>query len=363
MRRTYDRAHDGRVVLEPDAIARIDKGGMRDVIASFPDQLAHGMRRGSDFAADVSGAPRVFIVGMGGSGIAGEVFAAWAADRSRVPIHPIHDYRLPSFARPGDLLIAVSYSGDTEETLAATAQGIKLGCRLVAVTSGGALAKLASDVHAPLVQVPAGLPPRGAFGHLFGMLPSLGAAWMQGDVRGEFERAVDHVRLLGQRLRPETPLTRNRAKQLAKRVLGTTPIIYGAPPLDAIAKRWQTQLNENAKMMAFSSTLPEADHNEIIGWATDVGARRFTAVILRDTDETPEMHRRLDATAALFGKRAKVEQVRAADDQLLGRMLGTLFLGDYLSLYLAVLRRVDPLPVEPIRELKQRLTRASRGKS
>ena len=335
---------------------------MRDIIASFPEQLADGIRRGLGMPADLANATRVFIVGMGGSGIAGDVFAAWVADRSRIPIHPIHAYRLPSYAKPGDLLIAVSYSGDTEETLAATAQGIKLGCRLVAVTSGGALAKLAHDVGAALVEVPAGLPPRGAFGHLFGILPSIGAEWVYGDLRGELERATVHLRDLREHLRPQSPLKRNRAKLLATRLKGTTPIVYGAPPFDAIAKRWQTQLNENAKMLAFSSSLPEADHNEIIGWASDTGARRFSAIILRDADETPEMHRRLDATAVLFGRHARVEQVHDDDDQLLGRMLGALFLGDFVSLYLATLRRVDPLPVEPIRELKERLRRAPHAK-
>lgn len=352
-----------REMLEADAVAKVDPGGMREIVASFPEQLAEGMRRGLGLSTELRGATRVFLAGMGGSGIAGEVFAAWVADRSRIPIHPIHDYRLPSYAKPGDLLVAVSYSGDTEETLAATAQGIKLGCRLVAVTSGGALARLARELHAPIVDVPTGLPPRGAFGHLFGILPSLGADWVYGDLRGELERATVHLRDLRDHLRPQSPMKRNRAKQLATRLKGTTPIVYGAPPFDAIAKRWQTQFNENAKMLAFSSMLPEADHNEIIGWASDSAARRFSAVILRDADETPEMRRRLDATAALFARYAKVEQVRDEDEQLLGRMLGSLFLGDFVSLYLAALRRVDPLPVEPITELKERLRKAPHGKS
>ncbi len=347
----------GSAMLEPEAVERVDRGGMRDVIASFPEQLEEGMRRGLGATADLTNASRAFLVGMGGSGIAGEVFAAWVADRSRIPIHPIHDYRLPSYAKPGDLLVAVSYSGETEETLAAAAQGIKLGCRLVAVTSGGALAKLARDADAPLIEVPGGIPPRYAFGYFFGILPSIGAEWVYGDLRGELERARVHLSDLRDHLRPEVTLKRNRAKTLAARIKGTTPIVYGAPPFDSIAKRWQTQFNENAKMLAFSSTLPEADHNEIVGWALDASARRFTPIILRDAGETPEMHRRLDATAAMFGKHTKVEQVRDEDDQLLGRMLGTLFLGDYVSLYLAALRRVDPAPMAPITELKARLRR------
>jgi len=350
------------VALDPETVAKVDRGNMREVIAAFPEQLAEGMRRGLGLATELASASRVFIAGMGGSGIAGEVFSAWVTDRSKIPIHPIHDYRLPSYAKPGDLLIAVSYSGDTEETLAAAAQGIKLGCRLVCVTSGGALAKLATDTRVPLIEVPAGIPPRYAFGYLFGILPSIGAEWVYGDLRGELDRATVHLRDLREHLRPESPLKRNRAKLLATRLHGTTPVVYGAPPFDTIAHRWQTQFNENAKMLAFSSALPEADHNEIVGWALDASARRFTPVILRDAYETPEMHRRLDATAVLFGKHTRVEQVRDDDDQLLGRMLGTLFLGDFVSLYLATLRRVDPAPMAPITELKERLRRSVHGK-
>ncbi len=353
----------GPAVLEPEAVAKVDRSGMRDLIAAFPDQLVAGLRLGLGRSGSVPKASRVFVVGMGGSGIAGEVFASWVADRSRIPIHPVHDYRLPSYAKPGDLLVAVSYSGETEETLAAAAEGIKLGCALVAVTSGGSLAKLAGDARAPCIEVPAGMPPRYAFGYFFGILPSLGAGWVNGDLLAELERAMAHLRGLRDRLRPEIPLARNRAKKLAARLKGTTPVVYGAPPFDSIANRWQTQFNENAKMLAFSSTLPEADHNEIVGWALDASARRFTPVLLRDADETPEMRRRLDATAVMFGKHTKVEQIRDDHDQLLGRMLGTLFLGDYVSLYLATLRHVDPAPMAPITELKARLKRSARGKS
>src|SRR5205807_10100391 len=118
-------------------------------------------------------AQRFCIVGMGGSAIGGDVFAAWLADRAKIPIQVVRDYRLPAYARPEDLLVAVSYSGNAEETLAATAQGIKLGCRLIAITSGGTLADLGRNNDFPVFPVPTGLPPRGAFGHLFGILAAI----------------------------------------------------------------------------------------------------------------------------------------------------------------------------------------------
>jgi len=349
-------------MLEADAVAKVDRGGMRDIIASLPDHLEAGLRRGLGHAADLRGAGSVFILGMGGSGIAGEIFSAWVADRSKVSIQVIHDYRLPAYASSGDVLVAVSYSGNTEETVAATTQGIKLGCRLVAVTSGGTLSKLARDAGATVLEVPTGLPPRGAFGHLFGILPSLGADWVYGDLRGELTRAIVHLRDLRDHLRPEIPPRKNRAKDLAVRLRGRVPIIYGAPPYGPVAKRWQTQLNENAKVLAFSSAFPEADHNELVGWCMDARSKRFAPVILRDPDESPEMRRRLDVSATMLARTSAVEQVHDEDEQLLGRMLGTLYLGDYVSLYLAALRKVDPLPVPPIDELKARLHRPASRK-
>src|SRR6266566_128983 len=145
-------------MLEPRAVARVDPGGMRDIIASLPDQISAG-------AIWATGKPRpparearrIFLVGMGGSAIAGDVFAAWVADRCKVPIQVVRDYRLPAYARSEDLLVAVSYSGNTEETMSAAMQGMQHGCRMVAVTSGGSLRDLARKKRVPIVDVPTGL--------------------------------------------------------------------------------------------------------------------------------------------------------------------------------------------------------------
>ncbi len=348
-------------MLDARAVARVDPGGMRDIIASLPDQIsaaaiwAEGKAR-----APIAEAQRVFLIGMGGSAIAGDVFAAWVADRCKVPIQVVRDYRLPSYARPEDLLVAVSYSGNTEETLGATAQGIKLGCRVIAITSGGRLGDLARGGGWPVFEVPTGLPPRGAFGHLFGILSTIGSEWTYGDLRGDVEQAVAHLNELRTRLRPESGLRLNRAKALALRLKTTVPILYAAPPFTAVARRWQTQLNENAKVLAFSSTFPEADHNELVGWVEDPRARSYRPIILRDADEPPELKRQLDITTSLMSKRTRVEEVRDDGASLLSRMLGTLYLGDYFSLYLAALRGVDPLPLKPIETLKAKLTAARR---
>src|SRR6266571_2799690 len=283
-------------MLDAKEVARVDRHGMRGIIAALPDQLEASAKLGLGSAVDLGEAQRVFIVGMGGSAIAGDVFAAWASDRAKVPIQVVRDYRLPSYARPEDFLVAVSYSGNTEETMSAAMQGMKLGCRMVAVTSGGSLRDLARKNRVPIVDVPTGLPPRGAFGHLFGVLPAIGESWVVGPLRAELEDSIDHLRRLRKRLRPETAVRSNRAKSLAIRLRNKVPVVYATAPFTPIAKRWQTQMNENAKMLAFSSALPEADHNELVGWSEDARARRHTPIVLRDRDEPPEIRRQLDIT-------------------------------------------------------------------
>src|SRR5881409_56286 len=346
-------------MLEPRAVAQVDPGGMRDIIASLPDQIAAATRAGATHFA-VDEAQRIFLVGMGGSAIAGDVFAAWVADRSKVPIQVVRDYRLPPYARSEDILVALSYSGNTEETLAATAQGIKLGCRGIAITSGGMLADLAKKNDFPVFDIPTGLPPRGAFGHLFGILAAISRDWTYPDPRAELDEAVAHLRDVRGRLRPESGIRMNRAKALAVRIKNTVPIIYAAHPFSPIAKRWQTQLNENSKVLAFSSTFPEADHNELVGWMEDPRSRTHRPILLRDRDEAPEMRRQLDITVSLMKQRTKVEQIQDEGPTLLSRLLGTLYLGDYVSLYLAVLRRVDPLVLKPIQALKAKLAESNR---
>ncbi|MGQ0797548.1 MAG: bifunctional phosphoglucose/phosphomannose isomerase [Methanobacteriota archaeon] len=348
-------------MLEPETIARVDRGGMRDLVASLPEHLAEGLQRALGTPAELKGAQRIFLAGMGGSGIAADIFAAWVAGRSRVPLRVVRDYTLPPSARKGDVLVSISYSGDTEETLAATAHGLKLGCKLIAVTSGGALRRLATEAGAEVLEVPKGLPPRGAFGHLFGVLPGIAEDWVYGDLGGELAHAIVHLKALRAKIAPDVPFRRNRAKLLAFRLKGRVPVVYGAGPLAAVAVRWQTQLNENAKVLAFSSELPEADHNELVGWCEDPTAKRFVPVLLREAGESDAMRVRLDATAELMSKATRVEQVVEGDEEPLGRMLGLLFLGDYVSVYLAALRGVDPLPVKSIEELKARLARPERS--
>ncbi len=342
-------------MLDPEDVRKVDRSGMIDIVASLPEQLLEGARSAERTHIEAGEANHAFIAGMGGSAIAGDIFVSWAADRIKLDTEVVRGYALPPTAREQDILIAVSYSGDTEETLSVVAAAVKTGCRIVAITSGGRLEALCRGRGDVVIKVPPGLPPRGAFGHLFGALPSVAEDWVYGDLGNELERAAAHLTLLRPQLLPDRPAKTNPAKTLAAKLRNKTPIIYGAPPYGPVATRWKTQCNENAEVLAWASVFPEADHNEIVGWGGDPGAKRFLPILFRDEDETPEMRRRLDATREIMERTTKVHEVRDRGETLLGRMLGALYLGDFVSVYLAVLRGVDPMPVRPIAELKKRL--------
>src|SRR2546428_12170459 len=192
------------------------------------------------------------------------------------------------------------------------------------------LADLARKSDFSVFDVPTGLPPRGAFGHLFGILAAISGDWTYSDPRGELDEAVAHLSSIRAKLRPENGMRFNRAKALAVRIRATVPIIYAAPPFSAVARRWQTQLNENSKVLAFSSTLPESDHNELVGWVEDPRARSHRAILLRDRDEHTALRRQLDITVSLIFNRTKVEEIQDDGSTLVSRLVGTLFVGDYV---------------------------------
>jgi len=342
------------LMLAPTEVSRIDKRDMLGIMSSLPEQMVFGLDQGSalELPSDVR---KIFVVGMGGSAIAADVFAAWTMDRRATDIQVVRDYRLPAYAGEGDVVIAVSYSGDTEETLSAASQALGIGCRLIGVSSGGELADFCKENRVERVGVPQGYPPRGAFGYLFGTIAGLCRSVIVDNIDKEIKKAAAHLEEQRKALNPDKSTKVNRAKSVALKIYGKTPIIYGSMAFAPVARRWQTEFNENAKILAWASSFPEADHNEIEGWGGSQAAGRFLPIFLRDRDETEEIRRRLDATKAIISRRAKAVEVESDGDSLLSRMLGTLLLGDLASVYLAVLRKVDPYPVASIDALKAKL--------
>jgi glucose/mannose-6-phosphate isomerase len=343
----------------------LDRSAMLDTVGAFPDQLRHAVAiaGGVDYP---SIEPRnVVVAGMGGSGISGELLRDWALDRLEVPVTVVNDYHLPEHCGDRTLLFVESYSGNTEETLSCFEQGVMRGCSMVAVASGGELARRARVRGVPLVEIPGDLPvPRSATAYL--LVPLLVALERMGLAYATDELREAHTVLsdVQRSLAPTTPTAANEAKQLAHALHGTIPVIYGQGLLRAAARRWRTQLNENPKMLARDDVFPECNHNDTPAWGESGNQDLFSVVILRDNVEAPEVVDRLEITREMAFSRARVvAEVRAMGEGALARILSAMYVGDYASLYLAFIRGMDPAPVEMIEDLKRALAdrRSGRG--
>jgi glucose/mannose-6-phosphate isomerase len=317
---------------------------MERAIGMLAEHLREGDRIGARDGAGLTTPSAVVVAAMGGSAMGGELLRALTAAECPVPITRVRGFGIPVWAGPGTLVVCVSYSGETEETLSCAEQAHHQGAGLLCVASGGTLARLAEEWGAALARVPGGLQPRAALGYLFGAsAAAFGVAGLAPPGMAlECAAGVEAV-------------DREAARTLGERLAPTVPLIYGAGPLAAVAYRWKTQLNENAKMHAFSHAVPEMGHNEIVGWQ---GAPRglFAAVMLRDPEEWGENARRIEATAELVAADAAfVEHVLAHGETPAARAFGMVAHGDWVSYHAALARGVDPLPVARIDELKRRI--------
>lgn len=345
-----------------------DSIGFLDAVAGLPEQLtaaheaaAHGIdpARLPD-AADVR---NVVVLGMGGSGIAGDVLAAVANTELPVPVTVLKQYRTPAFVGPHSLVFAVSYSGDTEETLSMTAGALEAGARVIAVSGGGTLAALVTDAGGLHVACPPGLMPRAALGAL--VAPLFVTLFRMGMVPGAHSLLIgaqDQLARRRDRCVPAVEGAANPARELARRLDRTIPLIHGGGALGAVAAmRWKADVNENAKAPAFWNAHPELDHNEICGWAQhgDVTRQVLSLVELRHGFE----HTRLEPRFA--GVREQLEEcvyqvltVRSEGDGRLAHLLDLMYLGDWVSCYLALQNDVDPGPIAAITRLKDSLARS-----
>ena len=347
--------HDDLDDLDDLDIATADPGGMLGQVASAGDQ-ARAALAATQSVPLVGPAPgAVVVAGMGGSGIAGDVLAALAYFRSPVPVLTVKGDRLPAFVGPSTLLVAVSYSGATDETLAAVEEGLSAGARLVAVCSGGRLAELAQRHGAPVALVAPGRMPRAALWSL--TVPVCLAAAAVGVLEPLAEQvraAADTLDAEAERLGPTVLTETNPAKQAARRLVGKLPVIWGSGQLGAIAAtRLRTQCNENAKVTATSAAVPESNHNDIMGLEGGLGPGR-ELVLLRDrAGEHERDARRIAAACGALGVTPIVRE--AGEGPPLVRLARLLALVDFTSVYLGLARGVDPTPIETIFKIKAAL--------
>lgn len=340
----------------------LDTLGMLDATAALPEQVAVAARSAEAALADAALPPHdeienVVVVGMGGSGIAGDVVREVAGPFMAVPVVVHKGYGVPNFVDESSLVIAVSFSGDTEETVESVTEAAIDGARIVTVSHGGRLAELAAEWGVPHLPVADGIPmPRAALGALsvppllllerLGLFPG-GRSWV--------DAAVEQLH----RRRDALITEANDARRLARRLGRAFPLVYGGNGLGGLAAmRWKTQFNENAKVPAFWNQLPEATHNELAGWGQDGDVTRqvFHLVLLRHDFEHPQVMRRFDLVDEYLDEVVgAVHTVRAEGDGMLAQLFDLALFGDFASLHAAVEQHVDPGPVPVLEDVKRRL--------
>jgi glucose/mannose-6-phosphate isomerase len=341
--------------------AILDSEGMFEATAGLPEQLEAAAvgAMGTEGLPNAASVEQVVMLGMGGSGIAGDVVEATAAPLLPVPVAVVKSYECPAYVGEGSLVFAISYSGDTEETLQAASDAALQGASVVAITSGGELARLASGWGAPVIPVPATLPqPRAAIGAM--AIPPLVVLEEVGLFRGaghwiglaveQLKRRRDQLVSAGEH---------SDAAAIARRIGRTFPIVHGGGAVGATAaQRWKTQVNENAKAPAFWSAQPELCHNEICGWGQhgDITRQLLTLVQLRHDGEHPQVGRRFELVEEMIREVvAGVVEVRAEGDGDLAQLFDLILMGDFVSLWLAVQEGIDPGPVPALTALKAEL--------
>ena len=341
--------------LDAAACRAVDSSGQIGETLGLSEHLRDALWRVDSAAiAPVDAHGGLIVAGMGGSSVGGRLAAGALGPRLRRPLALAMGYDIPSWIGAETLVLCSSYSGSTEETLATYDAAKAGGAPRVVATTGGELAERARADGVPVVPLPGGFQPRAAVG--YSLVTALEAAALCGaapSLRGEVEAAAALAAELAREWGPDGAED-CEPKRLAHALHGTFPVIVGSGLTASVAYRWKCQINENAEVPAFASKLPEHDHNEIVGWA---GAeRRLSAIFLEDSRAEERVTRRVDVTAELAAEgAAAVERVSARGETRLERLVSLVLLGDLTSLYLAVLRGVDPASVRALDVVKERL--------
>lgn len=320
----------------------IDKSNMKQVLQDFPKQcrealtLAQGLKVQGEFN-------NIMVCGMGGSGLGGDILKAYLMESSSLPVYVVKDYEIPAYINENTLVFAVSYSGNTEETLSALTKAKNKGAKVVAITSGGQLLDLVDTV----ITVPSGLQPRNAAAYLF--FPIIGVLFNSGLIEVKNQDLNEMINVL-----KDTQYFEEKGKELALKIKNKMPVIYSSSRLSPVAFRFKCEINENSKHPACYHVFPELCHNELVGYS-GMERAKFIVIMIRDNGDHERIKKRMDTCKNLFEETVDVEEMTTLGDSLLARIFSAIYLGDWVSYHLAVWKRIDPTPVHVIENLKNAL--------
>jgi len=345
------------------AMKKYDVSDMLKLIADFPEQASEAAKIGKRFSLPESyktGYSSIVCAGLGGSAIGADIMRSYVADESATPIFVCRNYTLPNFVGSNSLVIVASYSGNTEETISAYKDAKARGARIITMTSGGEIAKMAKSDSNACVIIPSGLPPRCALGYsFFPLLALMSKIGVISDKSKDIEETIDTLRDMNKNLvGAAVAEKKNPAKRIAASIQGKYAIIYGGQDhIDCVITRWRGQIAENSKALASTHVFPEMNHNEIVGWENPKKMLKdFVVIILRDKADHPRTSKRMDITKIIIKKKAgQILEVKSLGSSLLARVFSLIYIGDFASYYLAILNKRDPSPVESVMYLKTEL--------
>lgn len=340
-------------------ISKYDANNMYDLIYGLPEQLKEAFDISESIVNQLKleNIKNIVISGMGGSAIGGDLVKTAVENNLKIAVIVNRGYKLPGFVDKETLVIASSYSGNTEETLSSYEDAKKRNANIIVITTGGKLKERALEDNIPIITIPSGLPPRAAIGYSF--VPIYRVIEKLFVTEGEsIETLFDFLKEVREDFAKEVPRGQNKAKALAEKIFGKLPLIYGTQGLtEAVAARWKGQLNENSKHPAFYNVFPELNHNEIMGFEGEGNLlKKFVVIVLRMPEEHERIDKRIKITKDLIrDKIAYFEEIWPKGENALQRLFYHIMLGDFVSYYLALLNEKDPMEIDFINALKQRI--------
>ncbi len=345
-----------------EKIKEIDKGNMLAVVSDTPRMLLHALELSTGTPlSKIKKVDQIVISGMGGSAIAGDIVSDLLSNKTKIPIYVNRNYRLPAFVNKETLFFALSYSGNTEEVLSAVKEAAKCGATIICITSGGKLKEIAEMNKHTLYLIPSGYEPRAALPYL--LVPILVVLEKIGTISGmkdELQGGADLLQKLQKEYGATSPTRNNPVKQLANKLVDKIPIVFAAAgSTESAGMRLKSQFNENSKVTAIFNLFPELNHNEIVNLSVlKREEHNFSLIFLRSEADPERIAKRMEITKSLIGSQlGGVNEVWAQGKTPLARLLSLIYFGDLLSVYLAILRGVDPTPIEVIARLKKELAR------
>ena len=325
---------------------------MDSLVARFTEQLKEALEIGRNSSIRPEERPihNIFLSGLGGSGIGGNFVNEFVKDELKIPFIVSKGYDIPSFVGPNTLAIASSYSGNTEETLSAMDQMLASGARIICVASGGKLINIAKEKGLDYILVPDNWPsPRACLG--YSMVQQLFILHKLGLISDKSIRSIESSIAL---LDTEMEDIQSKAKMIAQFLFGKIPVIYTTDRMESVAVRFRQQVNENAKMLCWHHVIPEMNHNELVGWR--IKNEDLAVIIFRNKDDHARNQVRIDISKEIIGNyTSSMIEVFSKGKDLVERSLYFVNLGDWISVYLADLRKVDSIEVKVIDFLKGEL--------